>query len=122
MLRKVKRIYRNIKSKQIVDRIKWLEGALVDQGRDYYPFGLDDYCGHNPDLIKKELIRLRDCRKARIEELKRNDYRLCKKLYPNEAQREKELNQIIEESYNNAVKALKVFEKYAAKWSEESKR
>ena len=119
MIRKIKRHIRNLKSKNLVNRIMWFEGAMVDQGRDYYPFGLADYCSYQPDLIKDELIRLRDCRKSLINELKKHDYTLYKKLYPNEEIREKELDDIIEQSYQNAIEAEKVFAEYAKTRNEE---
>ena len=88
MFKMIKRIFRNAKSKYIVNQIEWFEGALIDQGRDYYPFGLADYCCYQPDAIKNELIRLRDCRKEWVNSLKRNDYQLYVKLYPDEGKRE----------------------------------
>ncbi len=111
----IKRIFRNAKSKYIVNQIEWFEGALIDQGRDYYPFGLADYCCYQPDAIKNELIRLRDCRKEWVNSLKRNDYQLYVKLYPDEGKRERELNQIIEETYKNAIISQRVCAEYAAK-------
>ena len=109
LIRKIKRIGRNVKMNRLIDRINWCEGAIVDQGREYFPFGLYDYCNYQSDSIREVLNELIESRKGLLDELKRKDKKLYEKLYPDEEKKEAEFKEIVEKSCKNADDACKIF-------------
>lgn len=98
LVRKIKEARKTIYTLKLVESIEYVEDAMIDQGRDFFPFGLYDYCCYQPDSIREVLTGLKNERKRLIIKLMTVNPRLCRKLYPNEKEREIELDEVIEKA------------------------
>ena len=109
LIRGVKRVHRNIKMNKLVDKIDECENAIKFPGRDYFPFGIMDFCNYDPDSVREVLTGIKEHREDLLKELKRRDYRLYSKLYNDEHIREKEIDKAIDECCQSAQNAKDVF-------------
>lgn len=109
LVRGVKKIYRNIKLNKLIDKIDECESAIKYPGRDYFPFGIMDFCNYDPDSIRRVLTDIKEYRKDLLKELKRRDYRLYSKIYNEEHIKEKEIDKAIDECCQSAQNAKEAF-------------
>ena len=109
VIRGLIRIYKKIKINKLIDEIDECERAIIFPGRDYFPFGIMDFCDYDPDSIRTELFNLKEYRRRLLKELKRRDYRLYRKLYNDDHIREKEIDKAIDECCQSAKNAREAF-------------